>query len=230
MKETRLDDDAAIYNRRVEKTEKEKWKSLSWKKKLEYFKDYYLKFVIVGLIIVVGIGSFVHSMLTKKEAVFTITLVNGTVDDKVCDDLSTEYGKVLGISPQKEEVMIDKSLYTNGTDSNTLSDVALQKLSVYSYAQGYDILIADQAVVENYASMGYFISLNAVLPDDLLDTYHDALLSVDNNGTSAPYGILVKDVKSLDAMTKDMNTPVLAVLQSTAHSDDVTTILSYLLK
>ena len=55
-KQTRLDDNAAIYQPRKEKSEKEKLRELPWSKKFEYMWEYYK----VHALIIVAIVGFIY--------------------------------------------------------------------------------------------------------------------------------------------------------------------------
>ena len=47
MKKTALDDDAYLYQKREEKTEKEKWSEMNRHQRMQYFLDYYLVKLLV---------------------------------------------------------------------------------------------------------------------------------------------------------------------------------------
>lgn len=212
MKDTRLDETASIYNHKETKTEKEKWNSLSNKGKLQYFKDYYFKYILIGIIFLIGIISILHTVISKKDTVFTLTIVNGTMTSEEIEDLSTTLSKKLEINPHKEEVLIDQSLYTDSTSS--LSTAANQKLSVYSYSGQYDIIIAERSIFEEYASYEYFSNLEDLLPSELKDCFSDSFLGV------TPYGISLKNNKTFKELTKNMDNPVLAIFQTSNHKEN----------
>jgi len=222
LKNTRLDDNAAIYNHKERKTEKEKWSSLSARGKLQYFKDYYLKFVILGLVLFVVIVSLFSSILTKKETVFTLTVVNSSMSDKAIESLGKSLSKRLELNTKKEEVVIDQSLYTNDATSVKLSDVSEQKLSVFSYSGQYDMIIADRSIFEHYAAFGSFCNLEELLPIELNDAFSGSYVyaAVNDTTVNVANGISIKDFKAFDPYTKNMSDPVLALFVSSKHTDN----------
>ena len=232
MKDTRLDDTAAIYNHKKIKNEKEKWSSLSTKGKLQYFKDYYLKPTILVLVLFIVIVSFISSILTKKETVFTLTVVNSSMTDKTVDSLAKSLSKKLNINTKKEEVVIDQSLYTNDAASVKLSDVSEQKLSVFSYSGQYDIIIAERSIFEHYAAFGSFSNLKELLPDELNDDLSDAYVYAAANDVTEDVanGISVKEFKALDPYTKNMSDPVLAIFNSSKQNENCILFLKKYLK
>ena len=62
---------------------KEKYKSLSGKKKLEFIYDYY-KFPIIGtLLAIIIIGYMAYSFATKQDIYCNITYYGSTVNSKI---------------------------------------------------------------------------------------------------------------------------------------------------
>ncbi len=222
MKNTRLDDTAAIYNHKKSKNEKEKWSSLSTKGKLQYFKDYYFKPTILVLILFLVIISFISSILTKKETVFTLTVVNSSMTDKNNGSLAKSLSKNLNINTKKQEVVIDQSLYTDDAASEKLSDVSEQKLSVFSYSGQYDIIIAERSTFEYYAAFGSFSNLEELLPEELNNDLSNSYVSAAVNDVTenVANGISVKDFKALEPYTKNMSDPVLAIFHSSKQNEN----------
>ncbi|MFA9465978.1 MAG: hypothetical protein ACERKN_16990 [Velocimicrobium sp.] len=227
MKDTQLDDSSALFNHRESKNEKEKWSSLSGKEKLQYFKDYYLKFVLLFLVLLVLIISFIISIITKKETALTLTLVNGVISEETADDIASMLSKSLDLNQKKETVLIDQTLYTDSSDSEKLSDVSEQKLSVYFYSGQYDLIIAEQSIIEHYASLGYFCNLEEFLPSDLNNTFSPSYLytkgsnDTDSADTKlAAYGISLKDFQGFSSLIETMHNPVIAVSISTKHKNE----------
>ena len=70
-KETQLDSEISI---------KEKFKALSPKEKYSYIWEYYKIHIIITLLSIVGLASFIHTMMTKKSTYCTITYYNSYID------------------------------------------------------------------------------------------------------------------------------------------------------
>ena len=71
-KETQLDSEISI---------KEKFKALSPKEKYSYIWEYYKIHIIITLLSIVGLASFIHTMMTKKSTYCTITYYNSYIDE-----------------------------------------------------------------------------------------------------------------------------------------------------
>ena len=95
MKKTALDDDAEIYQKREEKTEKEKWKEMDGKAKAQYFADYYLGKLIVAVIIIgVGVSLLWHFFKPKDETVLYAAVIDESLDAKELTDMTSELEKI----------------------------------------------------------------------------------------------------------------------------------------
>lgn len=221
LKNTRLDESASIYNHSTYTSEKEKWNALSHKGKIEYFKDYYLKYCILGLLLILLLLGIFHTIFSKKDTVFTLSIINGTMTDKEIEHASSMLSDSLNINLKKEELLIDQSLYTDNSSSNSLSSAAQQKLSVYSYSGQYDILIAEQSIFEEYASYGYFSNLEELLPSSIKSNYLDSFLG------AVPYGISIKNNPHFDSYTKGMTSPVLSIFHTSKQKERALQFLSY---
>ena len=71
-KETQFDSEISI---------KEKFKALSPKEKYSYIWEYYKIHIIITLLSIVGLASFIHTMMTKKSTYCTITYYNSYIDE-----------------------------------------------------------------------------------------------------------------------------------------------------
>ena len=138
--------------------EREKIKTASPEKKWQYFKDYYLKWVIgigIGAVIVIY---FVVSIITKKDDVpFT---------EKYVED------------PKKQQILLDTSSHISAGE---VSDNAAnymkygyedeERVMALAYSDGIDLMISGQDVIERYMEAEWFIPLDGVLDADTLAQY-----------------------------------------------------------
>lgn len=67
-KKTALDENAAIYQKRTKKTEKEKWSEMDSAQRKQYFVDYYLFKTVAG-ILAIGIAIFLICLQRHLDAV-----------------------------------------------------------------------------------------------------------------------------------------------------------------
>lgn len=224
MKETRLKEDAAIYSKRQDnKSEKEKWSNLSSHEKVQYFKDYYLKFVIAGALILAFIIWFLYSIFKPKpETMLTVTLINSTMTDEASEALSSQLSSYLDINTDKEEIFIDTSLFLDDENPSEATMASEQKMVAYAFSGELDIIIAQEDVFERYAKQGYFINLAEALPSNLYSQFNDTfyMTRAENDTEDIPYGISIAGYERFENLESYIQNPVIGIMANTKHKSN----------
>ena len=140
MKKTALDDDAYLYQKREEKTEKEKWSEMNRHQRMQYFLDYYLVKLLVFTGIILAVVLFVWNFISKskEDTVLYVAVVDEALQTEGTEKLKKELTEYLGADGKYRKIIIDDSFY--------LDDGGLEKLEVYLYNKQIDVVIADEAV------------------------------------------------------------------------------------
>ena len=77
QKKTALDDDSILYQKRDDTIGKKDISSLSGRQKLQYFKDYYLKFCILAVVLIAIGANLVYTIFFRhQETILNVTAVN----------------------------------------------------------------------------------------------------------------------------------------------------------
>ena len=238
MKKTALDDGAEIYQKREEKTEKEKWKHMDGKARLQYFVDYYLAKLIVAVIIVgVGASLLWHFFKPKDETVLYAAVIDESLDAGKLADMTSELEKICHVNGKHQKVKIDDSFY--------LKDQALTRLEVSVESKQVDVIIADQKTFKKLAGNGYFESMDKFAKDHNLSGYENLYVyanghkdtdseSSEDDGTakgeSLPYGIDLSGAEKYMDMTSYGKHPVFAVAANAPHEKNTVKFLNYLMQ
>lgn len=224
MKETRLKEDAAIYSKRQDnKSEKEKWSNLSSHEKVQYFKDYYLKFVIAGALILAFIIWFLYSIFKPKpETMLTVTLINSTMTDEASEALSSQLSSYLDIDTEKQEIFIDTSLFLDDENPSEATMASEQKMVAYAFSGELDIIIAQEDVFERYAKQGYFINLAEALPSNLYSQFNDTfyMTRAEDDTEDIPYGISIAGYERFENLESYIQNPVIGIMANTKHKSN----------
>lgn len=224
MKETRLKEDAAIYSKRQDnKSEKEKWSNLSSHEKVQYFKDYYLKFVIAGALILAFIIWFLYSIFKPKpETMLTVTLINSTMTDEASEALASQLSGYLDIDTEKQEIFIDTSLFLDDENPSEATMASEQKMVAYAFSGELDIIIAQEDVFERYAKQGYFINLAEALPSNLYSQFNDTfyMTRAENDTEDIPYGISIAGYERFENLESYIQNPVIGIMANTKHKSN----------
>lgn len=162
-KKTALNDDAALYNRKENVSEKEKWKEMTGKRRLRYFVDYYLgKILLTALALAVG-GSILHTMLSPKpESVFSVAIINDAENQSYYNVLQEQLEKTIGLDEETQETIFDTGYYFSGADYQSW-----QKYGVYNTVGDLDVSIFPKSLFEEYAPGEYFSPVADYLPSGL---------------------------------------------------------------
>lgn len=232
MKDTRLNEDAAIYNRQKPQSEKEKWKNLSSKEKKQYFKDYYFKPLLLSLFIILIVGWLLYSIFSPKpKTVLTVSLINCTMSDENADTLASSLEDYLEIDKNKENVYIDTSLFIDTENRSEASMASEQKMSIYSFSGEYDIIIAERELFDRYAANGFFYSLAEALPSNLYNEFSSNFVMSkvkDLGNEELPYGISIKGYKRFDELDAIMIDPVIAIAANGKNRENAVNTIQWL--
>lgn len=159
--------------------ERQALKDASFKKKWEYFLDYYKWYVIGGIAVIAFVISIVHNALTAKESALFGYFLNTYADAEQNDVFLNEYAAAAGIDTKEYELTIDSSLqYTNGgMDQN--SYYTIQKIMVTIAATDVDFLAGNEEAFDYYATSDTFFDLREIYTEDELEKYQDYIYYID---------------------------------------------------
>lgn len=175
------------------KEEREKIKDASPEKKWKYFKDYYLKYVIAGGIILLVLIIFVVDMLTKKENMMTVMFVNfadqGTTTSNIEMPFTNEYLE----NPKRQEITVETNIFIpSGKSARTEVNYTYedqQRFSMLLMAGEIDLMVSDEDFIMDLAAQEYVLTLDRVFTEDELKPYTDRIVYYNN----APIAIRMDD-------------------------------------
>lgn len=233
MKETRLDDSASIYERRRDKTEKQKLSEMNGKEKWQYFKDYYSKKTIVGIIVIAFVSYFLYTVLSPKpETMLHVACANYSFSTEDIDALEQSVGEYLEIDPNTQDIVFDSTYYLSDSDY-----ASAQKLSVLFFANELDLFISPESKFEEYAFSGSLSDLTEELPSDLYsalsDKFYMSQVRQDEEpiseatGPSYVFGIYLDDTELFKDFVSD-DPPVLGIVVTSPHTENAIEFIRYL--
>lgn len=226
-KKSRLDDDSELYSKRNEQTERQKLKDMTIPEKLEYFQDYYLKAVIVGIVALSFIiWTLVSAFSKKPDNVLYAAIVNDYISQQQIDTLSNDFIEFLELDPKNTKVSLDNS-YQLSKDLNMAYQT---KLSTYIGAGEVDIIIADEKVFSEYAKYGNFVNLMEYLPTDLYSKFSNAyyMSSTTEDKKKKPYGVYLSDSVTYKSGGSTLENPILGIVINSKNKDNACEFLRFL--
>lgn len=218
-----LNDEAYIYNHRDNENEGDKWKKMSRREKLTYFNDYYRNKIIVILIVVGLIVSFLYTIFSPRpDVVVSVAVVNDFWGEAKLTEMEEELTKYLELKDGEEEILVDDSYFLE--ESGMGNEVANTQRLVAKIAAGdVNVIIADKAKFDEFATSGSFAKVSEVIKD--ADLYKERI-------SSDGYGISLKGSKLLESLGSAREEMVLGVLGNADNKDYeyISKLVNYILQ
>lgn len=193
-RKTVLDDDASLYQDRDQSFKRKDISHLTKKEKFGYFKDYYLKQVLVVIAVVILVVALIYTtVFNRKETILSVGFLNETYMDQT-DCLKFSEGVRNYYGWKDENQIIDISYYD-------LDDYAMNmKFATMTGARELDAVVCPKETFEKYSGLGFFEDLSKALPETLYREVSDKIVEsceveTDEEGKvtkrfpAKPYGI-----------------------------------------
>lgn len=170
-KKTTLDENASIYKKDRELSEKETWNSMNKEQKKTQFREYYMLPLVAGIAICFIAGFLIYdAVINYRDVVYMTTIINDSLDADKLEDFNHDILEYLGYDDKKEEVRFeDNYLLSGGTSSDVLA--ATESITSYIYAKKLDAMIADSTSFNHYATLGCFVDLKEALTPEQYEKY-----------------------------------------------------------
>lgn len=183
------------------------------RKKWEYFKDYYLRTVLLcGILIFGGIYFLYTSFFGYRETAVSVMFVETA-------DLNLEAVKAgleTALETEGEEIVVERL----GEEAALSQTVLTTRIA----AGDIDILIADRQIFQEYVEKGAMEDLEEALTEELYEEVKERLVSgqiqevdshgeVINTGEERPYGISLQGMESMKEAEAVMPDPLLGIIK-----------------
>ncbi|XCP84768.1 hypothetical protein ABXS75_17235 [Roseburia hominis] len=229
-KKTAVDDDSILYQKRDDSFKKEDFSNLSPKQKFVYFKDYYLKWIIIGVIVLAVIFSLLNTMVfNRSNYVVSLTFLNECELEKT------------------EELSADVKDYLKATGKNDTVTISSFNLNQHQMEMAYfaqasagtiDLIVCSRDYFEEGAAQGSFADLSELLPEQMYESLASSILSAseaefddDGNPISyqdpAPYGIDISSSSQLEKYGIGGTDVVLCIARNADHQDTAIKMVSF---
>ncbi len=230
-RQTRLDDDAQIYNPQEQQTEKEKLKDMNFKQKLEYLWEYYRIHALAVVAIIALVIYIINSILNPGVSTkFYAALINSPIHPEVIDEFEKDFTGYLELDTNSENVVLNDTFNFN-VDVTYTANVK-QTLQAYVAAAEVDVIIAPEKEFAEYASYGAVIKLSDQLPTDLYSslTDHFFISATEDDPEKNAYGIYITDTKLFaeNSVTKDPY--IIGIVGNSKHKDNAIEFIRFLLE
>lgn len=227
-KKTTLNDDAQLYQPRDTRSEREKFQSMNWKERLQYFSAYYRNQTIAGIALIAFLGYLCYTIFTPKaEPVLYAAIIDGCIDHEIVTTFQSDMTELLAIDPSTATVVFDDSFYLTGNADYSNQ----QKLVLYVAGGDIDLIIAPEEIFAQYADAQYFMKLSECLPPQkfsALTDYFYYYKTVDDT-QEACYGIYLDEYQVKDQTGTVLVRPVVGILANTSQTENAVTFIDSIL-
>ena len=228
-KETKLAEDAAIYQPRQRLTEKQKLKDMSNQEKMSYLWEYYRIHALVTVAAIALVSYFIYEFVTPDiETQFYAAILDSTISEDVWGEYNTKFEEYLELNPELEDVQLNSSFYMNSGGEYAMNMV--QVLATRVAAGEIDVFIVPESSFQGYAYSGYFDKLTDRLPTDLYTSLADYRFQSDTEEEpeQSVYGIYLTDTKLFSEHAVNSDPYVLGIIANSGHKDNAVEFLRML--
>ncbi len=243
-KPTVLDEDASIYSSHKTMKDSEQWRSMNKQEKVTHFKDYYMVPLAIFCTVCFIVGYLIYDAVSNyRDMVLMGTIINDSIDNETLEQFNEDILEYLGYDPDKEKVNIDDDYILSGGNGAETANAA-ESITSYIYAKQLDVMIADQASFNHYASLGCFYDFKDILTTEQYEKYskyfyypelEENISDVtpdgitDNRPTETyPCGIILEDSQVYRSLGGAQTTPVLGIVVTTGRLENTIKLLEYL--
>lgn len=208
-----------------------KLKDASFKEKLAYFKEYYLKTTIIAVIVAIFVGHLAYTMITApKDTAFAAFFFNSTGDSS-STELIDGFVAHQNINIKKHDAYIDATMNYAPESIGPDSYMAMQKSMAVIATGELDVLVGDTATIDYFSKGECVHDITEILPEDLLTQFEDKIYytKFGEDEILIPAGIYVTDAPKLNQHYYYGNQePILSFVINSNSIDNAIAFLRYL--
>ena len=217
---TTLEDNAAIYAKRDERPAKERFKDLKGQEKWQFFKDYVLAKVIVGIIIIALLASLLYSMFKPKpETLMYVAIINNPFDKGNLDAMTDDLTASIVTDTKKEEIRLDSDYYFAGNEYN-----ARMKFMTLIAAGDIDSMIFPAVEFGNYFEAATYAELGTVLSEETLKKLDEYIVEYEDGRYALDVTGFIENRLTAQITTKYY----LACVSNSDHKENFTKLVDYI--
>ena len=211
------------------KNEKEKLSSMKAGEKWQYFKDYYMKAVIIVLVLaVIAVVAGRDIIRGRRPSAFYGVIVNNYTN--VPDSFKNDFIEYSGINDNKYNVTIDSTMIINLDNLDEMSRIYMQEIMALASTKKQDVFLADEQVVRYYFENKYIVDLREYLGDDFLSGYNEQIYYYeDEKGTKIPAGIYAAGSRILEKYNMFENQqPIISVVNEAPDIENIKKFIEFI--
>jgi hypothetical protein len=210
---------------------------MSHQQRVVHFKTYYLRPLLIGLVVIALVGFFVYTdIIDKENVVYRGAILNDSAMEMPVEDFEENFVKYLNLD-DGHNISSFQFFYTNSelatqTGANPATD--LTQISSMIYAATLDSMIAGEEDFKTYLDNSFFLDVSELLSEDEMAKIQDKLYipDVEENTEQKAYGVYLDESSVYQKIFEDgggiVEKPILGILFNSEHKEESKQLLYYL--
>lgn len=211
------------------KTEREFLKDMTFSKKLSHIW-YYYKWFIIGTVFIVGcIISLIVSIVSQKEDVLNVLIVDNMTEEGPAF-IEQNMTRKLHVG-EDQIVRVDTSIHMDEDyNSSTVIYNSFQKFNTLIAVGDYDVIIDDGVVPQNYAAQDAVLDLRTLMTKEQQKKFQKRFyIKKDSEGNEIVAGLFIDDMPWTRAAKLGKEKPLISIPSTAAHMDHAKKMLQWVL-
>lgn len=232
-KQTKLDDNAEIYQRRKEQSENEKLREMSFKEKISYLSEYYKYYALAAITALAVLIYIIHEIANPDPKIrLYAAVINNPIEEAAVNKLTEDVFEYLQLDPKAEKVFFNTQFYFGASEQYTMS--MKQVLTTHVAAHEVDLIIAPKSEFAEYAYYGYMAPLSDKLPADLYSSLADYfyISAQEDDPEEYVFGIDLSETDLLKSNADNTETDpyILGIVANAPNTENAVEFLRYLFR
>lgn len=214
------------------KEQKEKVKQMSRKERFRYFWYYnWIKLALGGLalLFVAYLGYTIYNN-QNNESIY-VAMINSVMTGDDQQALMDGFVESRQIDTENAPARINANMQLLEDQYTNLSLANSQSLQAYIETGDYDVLVADEWIIRDFASQALLRDLSEALPTEIYEQVKDRLVYYDyDDGTHIPVGIYADDIPKVKNYYPDSVKPIISLAAKSPTPEIGVEFVAYLLE
>ncbi len=213
-------------NARTGRENREAWKKMSPAAKLGYFRDYYLKYTLLILAVLIFVIAFLKTVLTPApESALHVVVVGDVWLDADREAMRAALAEELAVP--EDDIVISDNYRTEKQDD-------LMVLMAMLSTDEVDVMILEEEMFKSFCGDGGFAELTEVLDTGTMQALEPYLIRTagpedEGTGTERAYGVHFSEYPGYETLSTTGADAVLGVTGRSRHREAAAAFIRYIL-
>ncbi len=223
-----------VYGKDREEEPEEEIGPMTFRKKLEFFWEYYKWFVIIPSIIIVIVVVMIVSYLDEsRERALELSIMNAVNLPELMYVVEHDYTAYTGGEVSAKDIRIESDLqYPNTETGEIFGDkyvISMQKFNSMVLASRVDVAVTNTWVANAYSVTDAILDLREIFDEEFLNEHSDIIYySRDSKGEEIPVGFYVGSELFMEAYEED-TPPIVISFDSSKHPEEAVRFMEWII-